>query len=130
MKIFAQRITLLFTLIVTVIAFTFSSTARSAGDQTTNTANKIDAAQLFDKNCAKCHGKDGRAKTFRGKMVGAQNLTDAKFQETITDDKIAEAIRKGPDEMPAFEKKLSPEEINALVAYVRHFKDSGQAMKH
>jgi mono/diheme cytochrome c family protein len=82
----------------------------------------IDAAMLFSKHCDKCHGKDGRAKTVRGKMVGAQNLTDIKWQESITDEKIAEAIRKGPDAMPAFEKKLSSAEIDALVAYVRHFK--------
>jgi cbb3-type cytochrome c oxidase subunit III len=83
---------------------------------------QVEAAKLFDKNCAKCHGKDGRAKTFRGKITGARNLTDDEWQARATDEQIKEAIKKGPDEMPAFEKKLSEAEIDALAAYVRHFK--------
>ncbi len=81
-----------------------------------------DAATLFDKNCAKCHGKDGRAKTTRGKMVGARNLTDADWQAKETDDEILAAIKKGPGAMPSFEKKLSQAEIESLVAFVRSLK--------
>jgi len=40
----------------------------------------MQGSQLFNDNCARCHGKDGRAKTFHGKMVGARNLTNAKWQ--------------------------------------------------
>ena len=83
-----------------------------------------DASKLFEKHCAKCHGKDGRAKTFKGKMVGARNLTDDKWQAKVTDEQIKQAIKKGPEAMPAFEKTLSEEEIDRLVAYVRHFKNT------
>ncbi len=54
-----------------------------------------DASKLFNDNCAKCHGKDGRAKTFRGRMVRARNLTNAKWQARVTDDHIVETIKKG-----------------------------------
>lgn len=82
-------------------------------------ADKIDARGLFLENCATCHGQDGRAKTFHGRLVGAQNLTDPTFQSDTSNDEIRHAIQTGPKAMPAFAKKLSPTEIDALVDYVR-----------
>jgi mono/diheme cytochrome c family protein len=70
-------------------------------------------------NCSTCHGKDGGARTFHGWLVGAQNLTEAKWQEQTTDPEILHAIKTGPGAMPAFEKKLSDAEIEALAKYVR-----------
>jgi mono/diheme cytochrome c family protein len=81
---------------------------------------QVDAPGLFVENCATCHGKDGRAKTFHGRLVGAQNLTEWEWQPT--DDDILQAIRTGPSLMPAFGKKLSPAEIDALAGYVRTFR--------
>jgi mono/diheme cytochrome c family protein len=77
---------------------------------------------LFEKNCAKCHGSDGEAKTFRGKFTHARNLTTADFQSNTSDKEIADAIRTGPKAMPSFEKKLTADEIDALVRYVRTLK--------
>jgi len=65
--------------------------------------------------------KDGSARTFHGWLVGAQNLTDAKWQADSTDAEIIHAIKTGPRVMPAFGKKLSPSEIQALAKYVRSF---------
>ena len=81
--------------------------------------DKVDAPGLFAENCATCHGKDGRARTFHGRLVGAQNLTDTHWQ--ATDEAIIDAIKTGPKAMPAFEKKLSAAEIESLAAYVRTF---------
>lgn len=81
-----------------------------------------EGAALFNRHCAKCHGRDGRAKRFRGMMLGARNLTDPKWQEEATDERIAAAIRKGPGPMPSFAEKLSEAEIDTLVAYVRQFR--------
>jgi Cytochrome C oxidase, cbb3-type, subunit III len=69
-----------------------------------------------------CHGQNGRARTFHGWLVGAQNLTDAKWQADTTDGQIIHAIRTGPSVMPAFGKKLSPSEIESLAIYVRSFR--------
>jgi mono/diheme cytochrome c family protein len=87
-------------------------------------ADKVDARGLFVENCAVCHGKNGRAHNFHGILVGAQNLTDAKFQANTTDEEIIKAIKTGPGVMPAFEKKLSASEIDALATYVRSFKQA------
>jgi cytochrome c6 len=82
----------------------------------------VDSAQLFAKQCASCHGKDGRAKTIKGKLKHARDLTDAEWQERVSDERIFNSITNGKDKMPAYGKKLSQEQIEALVTYVRAFK--------
>jgi mono/diheme cytochrome c family protein len=84
-------------------------------------AEKVDARELFAENCAICHGENGRAHTIHGLLVGAQNLTKPDWQANATDEEIHNAIQSGPSVMPAFGKKLSPAEIDALVKYVRTF---------
>lgn len=80
------------------------------------------AIALFVSNCAKCHGKDGRAKTFKAKFNHARNLTEATWQDAISDEHMYESILKGKGKMPAFEKRLSRPEIAGLVTYVRTLK--------
>ena len=102
--------------------FGCQSNGRLAMQQANYPEDQVDARALFNKNCAKCHGIDGRAKTFHGRLVGAQNFTDEQWKANVTDKEMSDAIKKGPKAMPAFEKKLSQAEINALVAYVHSFK--------
>src|SRR5215475_8869218 len=83
---------------------------------------ETDAGALFDKHCATCHGKDGRAKTFKAKFDHARDFTDAKWQAEVTDERIFNSISNGKGKMPAWHKKLSEEQINALVTYVRKWK--------
>lgn len=80
------------------------------------------AEELYSRNCAKCHGKDGRAKGFKAKAVGARNLTDGQWQNRVTDERIFNSINNGKGKMPAYGKKLSEAEINSLVNYVRSLK--------
>jgi mono/diheme cytochrome c family protein len=88
-----------------------------------NIAQKdVDAAVLFDKHCDTCHGKDGQAKTFKAKFNHARNLTDAKWQSEVTDERLFNSISNGKGKMPAWGKKFSAAQINALVAYVRKLK--------
>ena len=81
------------------------------------------AAAIFAKDCASCHGKDGRAKTLKAKFNHARNLTDAQWQDSVSDERLFNSINNGKGKnMPAFGKKLSEEEINSLVPYVRGLK--------
>ncbi len=107
-------------------AIALSSRGHSTAQAVSNQQDKGDAITLFKQNCAKCHGEDGRAKTFRGKLVGARNLSELKWQESITDEQISAAIKNGPGAMPSFEKKFSPAQMDLLIAYVRHFKGGRQ----
>ena len=97
-----------------------ASTSPLAVQQAGLPKDKVDAPALFAENCATCHGKNGRAHTFHGRMVGAQNFTDTRWH--ATDAEIIDAIKTGPRMMPAFEKKLSTAEIGSLAEYVRTFK--------
>lgn len=97
-------------------------TAHSANDNKAAPRGGRDAAAIYAKSCATCHGKDGRAKTFKAKFNRARNLTDATWQADVSDERLQNSISNGRGKMPAFGKKLSEEEINGLVAYVRRFK--------
>lgn len=81
-----------------------------------------EADALFAKKCATCHGKDGSAKTFKAKFNHARDLTDSAWQATVSDERLFNSITNGRGSMPAWGKKLSEEEINSLVTYVRHLK--------
>ena len=80
------------------------------------------AAELYTKHCASCHGKDGRAKTLKGKFNHARDLTDPVWQERASDERLFNTIMKGKEKMPSFSKKLSEQEIESLVSYVRGLK--------
>ena len=81
-----------------------------------------DAKTTFDDKCASCHGKDGRGKTFKGKLSHARDFTDAAWQNDVTDERLFNSITNGRGKMPAFKKKLSEAQIDELVAYVRRFR--------
>lgn len=83
--------------------------------------DKVDAPGLFLENCATCHGPDGRARTFHGRLFGAQNFTDPKWKADTLTGEIIHAIQTGPAAMPAFTNQLSASEIGALAAYVQKF---------
>ncbi|MFN2491438.1 MAG: cytochrome c [Pyrinomonadaceae bacterium] len=80
------------------------------------------AAELYSKHCASCHGKDGRAKTFKAKLNHARDLTDAAWQGNVSDERIFNSIMSGKRKMPSYAKKMSEQEIDSLVGYVRGLK--------
>ncbi len=90
-------------------------------------ARAADVKENWEKNCAKCHGPDGKGDTKMGKKVGVKDYTDAKVQADMKDDAMAKAIKEGVKDgdtvkMKAFGEALSDDEIKALVKYVRDFK--------
>jgi mono/diheme cytochrome c family protein len=82
------------------------------------------AAELYSKHCASCHGKDGRAKTFKAKFNHARNLTEPGWQEAVSDERIFNSISNGRQKMPAFAKKITQAEIDSLVLFVRGMRSS------
>jgi cytochrome c oxidase cbb3-type subunit 3 len=51
-------------------------------------------------------------------MMRAQDLTSAEWQSQVTDQQLADSIRKGKNRMPAF-AALPPQVITGLVARIR-----------
>jgi mono/diheme cytochrome c family protein len=89
-------------------------------------ASASDGKALFEANCTKCHGTDGKGATKMGLKAGAKDLTDAKLQGELTDAKITTSIKEGVKEgdklkMKAF-PELSADDVKALVTYVRSLK--------
>ena len=83
----------------------------------------INPAVTYSKNCATCHGKDGRANTFKSKHhLHARDLTDAHWQSEVSDERILDSITNGRGRMPAFKGKLTNEQITSLLSYVRDLK--------
>jgi len=76
-------------------------------------------SENFEIHCVVCHGENGKGQTEEGKKKGARDFTNAKWQDTVDDARLVRSITKGHDKMPSFEKKLSADEIKALVAEVR-----------
>jgi mono/diheme cytochrome c family protein len=83
--------------------------------------------RLWRAKCASCHGEDGKGQTDQGKKMGTADMTTAAWQKSLTDDQmnkgIADGLKRDKDgkhqEMDAFKEKLKPEQIAALVVYVR-----------
>jgi mono/diheme cytochrome c family protein len=89
-----------------------------------------EAKEVFNHNCAKCHGEDGKGETKMGKKGHAPNFTRERWQKRHGDDVIVKAITEGVEEhgkrrMPPFKEKLSAEQIQALVPVVRGFAAAG-----
>ena len=76
-------------------------------------------SENFQTHCVVCHGEDGRGQTEEGKKKGARDFTNARWQDKVDDKRLIHSVTKGHDKMPSFEKKLSADEIKALVAEVR-----------
>ena len=86
-----------------------------------------DAKETYDKECAKCHGKEGKGDTKMGQKFGAKDYTDPKVQAELKDDAAFKAIKEGLKNKegttlmkPA--EGLTDDEIKTLVAHLRTFK--------
>ena len=86
-----------------------------------------DAKALYAKDCAKCHGEDGKGETKMGKKLGAKDYSDAKVQAELKDEAAFKAIKEGLKDKegktlmkPA--EGTSDGDIKALVAYMRTLK--------
>lgn len=110
-----------FLIAILVIAFAMVLGSRAMPGAAHNVSARS-AAELYAKNCASCHGKDGRAKTFKGKLKHARDFTDPTWQGNVGDERLFNAIMNGKGKMPSYSKKLSEQEIDSLVTYVRALK--------
>lgn len=73
---------------------------------------------LYLKNCATCHGSDGRANTARGRKLEAADLTGSDVQGKSLAS-ITRTIKNGRSGMPAFGKRLTAAQIVSLAGYVK-----------
>ena len=80
-----------------------------------------DAAADYKAKCATCHGPDGKGDTAMGKTMKVKDLGSAEVQKQ-SDADLTTIIEKGKKPMPGYEGKLTKEQIDGLVKYVRSLK--------
>lgn len=72
--------------------------------------------QYFHKECSNCHGSDAM-----GKQTKAPRLIDADYlPENFSDNDIRETIINGTDKMPPQKNKISEQEIEEIIKYLRY----------
>lgn len=78
--------------------------------------------KIYMEICANCHRDDGSGGkiTIEGKTIKPDNLTTDKMKK-MADAKYVDYIKNGviDEGMPAFKDKLSDEEINHVIAFIR-----------
>ncbi len=87
----------------------------------TATPDEIAIARVnYAKHCEACHGPEGNGgpAEVEGKKIKVPSLK-AGHALKHTDEDFVEQITEGEEEMPAFKDKLSPDEINMLVRFIR-----------
>jgi len=79
--------------------------------------------RTWKSKCATCHGQSGKGDTDKGKELKIVDMTTPGFQAK-KDDELRKAILDGveKEKSHAFKGELTPEQVDALVAYVRGFK--------
>ena len=82
--------------------------AQTPPADTTLTANTV-----YEKNCAKCHGKTAEGRHFAG-----PSLISEKSASMSADDQ-RNIITNGKGHMPKFTGKLTPDEIDTLVKQIQ-----------
>lgn len=98
-------------MVVLAIAFVMSITAFAA-DAT---------ADIYKAKCASCHGADGKGDTPAGKGMKIKDLASEDVQK-MSDADLAGIIEKGKKPMPGYEGKLTKEQTDSLVKWIRTLK--------
>lgn len=110
---------------------TQTGAAPAAAAHATLTPAAMKAAETdYKAKCASCHGPAGKGNAVLAKSLkvtdAQMNLVDA---DTLakTDEELSAATTDGKGKMPAYNGKLTPEQIKALTAFVRSLGEKAAA---
>jgi len=79
-----------------------------------------DAEALYKSKCQVCHGADGKGTAF-GQKMGVRDFHSPEVAKE-TDAQMIEVTKKGKGKMPAFDGKLTDDQIKGLIKYIRTLK--------
>ena len=85
---------------------------------TASFASAQSAEALYKSKCAACHGPDGAGATTMGKKLGARAFQSPEVTK-MTDAELFDITKKGKNKMPAYDKKITDDQIKDLIKYVR-----------
>ena len=78
-------------------------------------------ADTFKAKCAACHGATGAGDTTMGKNLKLKDLGSADVQKQ-SDEELTTIITKGKAKMPAYDGKLTKEQVSDVVKFIRSLK--------
>ncbi len=111
-----NKILALISLLLLLTAYRFAETKQlSFKKEKKFSAPESAGKVVFNDNCARCHGADGK--------LAPGSPMDLSLSQKTTDQKIS-IITNGDDDqdMPAFKDKLSPEQVRSVAEYTELFK--------
>jgi mono/diheme cytochrome c family protein len=78
---------------------------------------------IYGDKCLKCHGEKGRGDGRKAADLEKKpaDYTDKAKMAKFTDEDLTKAVKEGKKPMPAFGKKLTDEQIDNVIAYIRTF---------
>jgi mono/diheme cytochrome c family protein len=79
---------------------------------------RSEGKELFRQHCASCHFADSTAQKIAAGMKGlyARSFSDGR---KVTDVGLAKWIEVGGKDMPGFKETLKPEQVRALISYIK-----------
>ncbi len=79
-------------------------------------------ADVYKMRCAACHGAKGAGQTTIGRNLKLRSLAAPDVQNQ-SDAQLVTIISQGKNRMPAYSRKLSKDQIVAVVKYIRSLKN-------
>lgn len=109
-------------LLVALVSLAPLAFAKGESLHARNASTEQSVSKTWMHHCKGCHGADGRAQTRMGRKHHMPDFTSAKFQKSRTDAHLLDVITHGSkvdSKMKGYGNRLSKEEIQALVHYIR-----------
>jgi cytochrome c6 len=79
-----------------------------------------EAESLYKSKCQVCHGADGKGSA-AGQKLGVRDFHSPEVAKE-SDAELAKITKEGNGKMPKFESKLTDEQIQSLIKYIRSLK--------
>lgn len=77
----------------------------------------LSGKRIYDRNCARCHGLDGRP---TAESPSARDLSNASYVNGLSDEAIRRVIEGGkPPGMPSFGGQFMEPSMKLIISYVR-----------
>ena len=119
------RLTLTFILSFGLLGF---ASLLSADDHGAGNEVSLDQVKdMYRKDCALCHGRDGSGKTRVGRKLKVRDYTDPEVQAEMTRESMMKALKDGvvmdgEEVMEGYKEDYSEAELQAMVDLIRSFK--------
>jgi mono/diheme cytochrome c family protein len=81
---------------------------------------------VYVDKCLKCHGEKGKGDGPKAEDLEKKpaDYTDKAKMAKFTDEDLKKVVKEGKKPMPAYGKKLTEDQINDVIAYVRSFAET------